>query len=124
MAKFAVTTVKKDEVKVEPQLPKATVSADVVELNGVQGISVTTFYPLPEDDQLIVNERKGRKDDNKDKIVGVLTIIGRATKVALTMQQGNEEVALVDGNGNQLLHTSRLITQIKGEGAEDEGDED
>lgn len=124
MAKFAVTTVKKDEVKVEPQLPKATVSADVVELNGVQGISVTTFYPLPEDDQLIVNERKGRKDDNKDKIVGVLTIIGRASKVALTMTQGNEEVALVDGNGNQLLHTSRLITQVKGEGADDDPDED
>ena len=120
MAQFQVTAVKKEDVKVTPALPKASISSEIAEIGGVQGLVVKTFYPFPDDSQLDINERKGRKETNKDEVVSVLTVIGRATKYALTMEQEGIEVALVDGNGNQLMHTSKLFTNVNGPGAEDE----
>jgi hypothetical protein len=128
MAKFQVTTAKPEEVKKAPQLPKASVTASPHTEDGVEGLLVQTFYPFPEDTQLLVIERKGKKTakvDNSDKIVSVLTTIGRASKVGLTMiNEAGEEVALIDGNGNQLTHTSKVFTLVKGEGAEDEDEDD
>lgn len=130
MAKFNVTTKPLAEVTQQgPTLPKATVSTDIVELDGVQGIQVTTFYPLPEDNEVEVTERKGRKTDkvdNSDKVASVLTIIGRAAKVDLvyTPEGATEEVALVDGGGNQIQFSGKIFTRAKGEVAESEEDED
>lgn len=124
MAKFQVAAVKKEEVKVTPALPKATITSEIAELDGVQGLVVKAFYPFPDDSQLEIVERKGRKDSNKDEVVSSRTTIGRAASVPLTMEQEGIEVALVDGNGNQLLHTSKLFTNVKGPGADDEGEED
>lgn len=120
MAKFQVAAVKKEEVKAPSALPKAIVTSEIAELDGVQGLVVKAFYPFPDDTQLEIVERKGRKDSNKDEVVSSRTTIGRATNVPLTMEQENVEVALVDGNGNQLLHTSKLFTNVKGPGAEEE----
>lgn len=128
MAKFTITPVKQEEVKATPTLPKATVIAAPQTVDGVEGLMVQTFYPFPEDNQMIVVERKGKKtakQDNSDKIVSVLTTIGRAGKVPLVMlsEQG-EELALTDGNGNQLTHSSKLFTLLKGEGADVDDDEE
>src|SRR6185295_10580618 len=109
MAKFSVTTINKEEVKVAPALPKAIVNAKIDTADGVDGLVVQIFYPFPDDTQLEIVERKGRKAENKDEVVSSRTTIGRAVNYALTMMQENTEVALVDGNGNQLLHTSKLF---------------
>ena len=122
MAKFSVTAIKKEEVKVAPALPKAIVNAKIDTAEGVDGLVVQIFYPFPDDSQLEIVERKGRKDSNKDEVVSSRTTIGRAVNYALTMEQEGIEVALVDGNGNQLLHTSKLFTNVKGPGADDEDD--
>lgn len=123
MAKFSVTPVKQEEVKVEPQLPKATVVAQPQTVDNVDGLMVQIFYPFPEDNEMIVIERKGKKTakvDNSDKVVSVLTTIGRAAKTPLVMldAEGNE-LALTDGSGNQLTHTAKLFTLVKGEGADE-----
>jgi len=123
MAQFQVAAVKKEEVKVAPALPKATVTSEILELNGVQGLLVKEFYPFPDDSQLEIVERKGRKESNKDEVVSSRTTIGRAVNIPLTMEQEGIEVALVDGNGNQLMHSSKLFTNVKGPGAEEEEEE-
>lgn len=127
MAKFQIATKPQAEVATTPTLPKATVLAQPQTVDGVDGLMLQIFYPFPDDDQMIVVERKGKKtakQDNSDKIVSTLTTIGRASKVPLvTVNEQGEELALIDGAGNQLTHTSKLFTLFKAEGVDDDDDE-
>lgn len=122
---FQIGTAPIGEVKKTPQLPKALVTAKPDTQDGVDGLLVQVFYPLPDDLEPIVVERKGKKTakvDNSDKVVSVLTTVGRTVKYGLTMiTEAGDEVALIDQNQNQLLFTSKLTT-VAGEGEDEDED--
>lgn len=135
--------------KTGPALPRPTVSVDLKQVNGIDGIEVTTFYPMPDDNQIEVTERMGRNtlkqdpndptkqigQDNSDKIASILKVIGAARKFELVYNAPNDpndpskgftEVLLTDDQGNPMKYTGTVSIRIKGEGAddEDEGSED
>ena len=149
-SKFTLGTKPLAEVKKSgPALPRPTVTVDLKEVNGVEGIEVTTFYPMPDDNQIEETVRMGRntlKDDpdnpgqktgqdNSNKVASILKVIGAARKFELVYNAPNDpndpskgftEVLLTDDQGNPMKYTGVISIRIKGEGAddEDEGNED
>lgn len=110
-----ITTKKVSEVVKKAQLPPAQIEAALGQRNGRDGILVTAFYPLPEDDQVEVSERMG-KGENKDKVTSTLTVLGRAVKEDLTyLGEDNERYGVLDGGGNQIQFTGRIFVRVGGE---------
>lgn len=143
-SKFTLGTKPLAEVKKSgPALPRPTVTVDLDTQNGVEGILVHTFFPMPDDNQIEVTERMGRntlKDDpdnpgqkigqdNSGKIASILKVIGAARKSELVYNAPNDpndpskgftEVLLTDDQGNPMKYTGTISIRIKGEGAEDD----
>lgn len=119
-----VTAVKQAEIKEAPALPQATVTSNLVQRNGKDGIEVVAFYPLPEDEQVLVVERRG-KNENKDQVTSRKNVYGRAKDVGLTFEQDGETYGVLDGNGNQIMFSGSILNVQKfGEDGEGEGDAD
>lgn len=118
-----VTAKKVDEIKEAPALPVASVTSNLVERNGKSGIEVIVFYPLPEDNEVEVVERKG-KGDNKDSITSRKNVYGRARLVGLTYvnPEDNEVYGVMDGNGEQIMFSGSILN-VKKFGEEDEATE-
>jgi hypothetical protein len=119
-----VTAVKQAEIKEAPALPVATVTSNLVQRNGKDGIEVIAFYPLPEDEQVLVVERKG-KGDNKDQVTSRKNVYGRAKDVGLTFEQTDakgETYGVLDGAGNQIMFSGSILN-VQKFGEEEEGSE-
>jgi hypothetical protein len=116
-----VTAVKQAEIKEAPALPVATVTSNLVQRNGKDGIEVIAFYPLPEDEQVLVVERKG-KGDNKDQVTSRKNVYGRAKDVGLTFEQDGETYGVLDGAGNQIMFSGSILN-VQKFGEEEEGSE-
>ncbi|SRR6266852_1311697 len=116
-----ITSKKVADIKQKAELPKATVSSSLEERNGISGILVSVFYPLPEDDQVEVVERMG-KGENKDQVTSRKSVFGRARGVGLTYEQDGETYGILDGEGNQFTLSASILTVVKTAG--DEGDEE
>lgn len=115
-----VTTKKLSEVVKKAALPVATVDAKLGQRNGRDGILVEVFYPLPDDEQIEVNERMG-KGENADKISSVLSVFGRATAEDLTyLGEDGERYGVLDGSGNQIQFTGRIFNRVGGEAPDDD----
>lgn len=143
-SKFVIGSKPLAEVKkAGPSLPKAIVSVDLKQRNGVDGIEVITFFPMPDDNQIEETVRMGRNtrktdadgnvtgQDNSDKIASILKVIGAARKVPLVYNAPNDpsdpskgftEVVLTDNQENPMKFTGVVSLRIKGEGADDEDD--
>lgn len=117
-----ITGTKLSEVREAPALPVATVTSNLVNRDGKDGIEVVAFYPLPEDEQVEVVERKG-KGENKDTITSRKNIYGRARLVGLTYvnPEDKETYGVMDGNGNQIMFSGSILNVQKF--AEDEGED-
>ena len=142
--KFALGTKPVSEAKKSgPALPRPTVTVNLDTRNGVEGIEVVTFYPMPDDNQIEETVRMGRntlKDDpdnpgqktgqdNSDKVASILKVVGAARKFDLVYNAPNDpndaskgftEVLLTDNQGNPMKYTGTISIRIKGEGADDE----
>lgn len=117
-----VTAVKQAEIKEAPALPVATVTSNLVQRNGKDGIEVIAFYPLPEDEQVLVVERKG-KGENKDQVTSRKNVYGRAKDVGLTFEQDGETYGVLDGAGNQIMFSGSILNVQKfGEEGDDAAD--
>ena len=144
VSKFALGTKPVSEAKKSgPALPRPTVTVNLDTRNGVEGIDVVTFYPMPDDNQIEETVRMGRntlKDDpdnpgqktgqdNSDKVASILKVVGAARKFDLVYNAPNDpndaskgftEVLLTDNQGNPMKYTGTISLRIKGEGADDE----
>lgn len=106
MIKLGVQPV--DEIKQAPRLPDPEVSTQVAE-DGAS-FTVSLKFPLPEDDQVLVTERK-KKDS--DEISSTTRIIGLAKGVPLTFQHEGKTVGLIDEQGNQInLFVAKVGTKV------------
>jgi hypothetical protein len=123
MAKMQITAKPLAEVTQKAELPRPTVTSALEERDGVSGILVSTFYPLPDDEQVEVVERFG-KGENKDKLTSRKSVYGRARAVALTYEENGETFGILDGEGNQIIFSGSILNVVKGEGADSEEDEE
>lgn len=114
--RFKIGITALEDIKQVPKLPEATVVTTIAE----DGLSFTVAltFPLPDDDQVLVTERK-KKDS--DEISSTTKIIGLAKSVPLTFVHEGKTVGLIDEANNQIhLFIAKVGTKV-GE-AEDAGD--